>query len=346
MPKERPLIIRQLHHDYDHQPVLTDINFELNAGEFFSILGASGCGKSTLLRVIAGLTKAKSGEIILNGKTVFADGQEYSPVEHRRVGFVFQDFALFPFMNVRENIAFGLNDKNKKRQQARVNELLEVIDMQAFAERKPSQLSGGQQQRVALARALAPRPRVLLLDEPFANVDAALRQSLGDQLQMLVRQEGVSVILVTHDRNEALSLADRVAVLQQIDGQGTQLIQCDSPERIYHCPMNQAVAELTGSVNFIRAQAHGNIARTAFGQVRLRENAWAQGYIVVRPEMAHFKLNQQGTARVKSRLFQGHSYRLLCDTPHGEIHAYSSSVVPIGERGDIIIEQACWLIVD
>lgn len=349
MPKDAPLQITGLSHSYHQHKILKHVNISLFEGEFLSILGASGSGKSTLLRLIAGLATPIDGQIKIAGRPVYANHKELIPAEQRQVGFVFQDYALFPYLSVQENIAFGLKYTNRQQKRdngKRVKELLTLIGMEKFAHRKPSELSGGQQQRVALARALAPYPKLLLLDEPFANVDATLRQALGNELQMLVRSQGVSVILVTHDRIEAFALADRVAVLQASNPHGSFIVQCDVPEQVYYCPCNQSVAKLTGPVSFIPAQACGNSAETAFGTVPLRKPNYGQGTLVIRPEMASFEYTPNGGVEVVARIFQGHSYRLLCRSAHGECLAYSEQNVPLGTRGKLTIKQMGWMIAD
>lgn len=341
--RDKPLVIEHLCHSYGNQPVLNDINIELQPGEFLSILGCSGSGKTTLLRTITGLIKPDSGKMMIADLKVLDNGREKVPTEKRQVGFVFQDYALFPHLTVYDNIAFGLK-LNKKDCHARVMELLTLTGMQAFARRRPEELSGGQQQRVAIARALAPHPRLLLLDEPFANVDANLRQALGEELQILVRNQGVSVILVTHDRNEALALADRVMIIDASHGAGSSIAQTGTPEMVYHRPVTQAVAALTGPVSFMPATAYGDAADTAFGTLNLLINTQGEGYIMLRPEMASFTECAQGDVRVIARLFQGHAYRLLCQTQHGNIFALSQSPPDLGACGTIKIMDPCWFL--
>ncbi|MEE9452142.1 MAG: ABC transporter ATP-binding protein, partial [Gammaproteobacteria bacterium] len=312
-------------------------------GEFLSILGSSGSGKTTLLRSIAGLSQPYCGRIYVDNRLVCDQGKEIVPTEKRQVGLVFQDYALFPHLSVYNNIAFGLK-QDKKTCQRRVDELLGIMGMRVFAQCKPYALSGGQQQRVALARALAPRPKLLLLDEPFANVDANLRQALGEELQILVRSQGVSVILVTHNRNQALALADRVIVLAAKQKQGASIVQVDTPEMVYHRPSDQRVAEITGPASFIPATATGNTAQTAYGDIELLAAIRGEGQLLLRPEMVQFNENKQGHAEVIARLFLGHTYRLLCKTAHGNLFAYGQRPIALGARGDIEIKPPCWFL--
>jgi iron(III) transport system ATP-binding protein len=343
-----PLTIQHLTHAYENQKIFTDINLHIQQGEFVAMLGPSGCGKSTLLRAIAGLTTPQDGDIDIAGQSVVCNGHVRIPVEKRHVGMVFQDYALFPQKTVWKNIAFGLENNNKNSQaiKHRVDELLQLIEMTAFADQKPAQLSGGQQQRVALARALAPKPQLLLLDEPFANIDSTLKQTLSTALQVLTSQEKVSVLLVTHDWGEAFSLADRIAILEPTS-EGSRLIQCDTPQTIYQRPVNRYVGNLFGSTTLIPGTAANTYADTPFGKIPLTNpTASGAGHAVLRSEMAAFVEDPNGTAVILARQFQGHSYRLLCDTPIGKLFAETTSHTPptIGARGTIQIYQPCWWI--
>ena len=226
--------VNNLGHRYgDQDPVLHGVNLEVRKGEVLSILGASGSGKSTFLRAIAGFVTPTQGQIELDGQLVCADGTEHVGAQERRLGMMFQDYALFPFMSVADNVAYGIHTRPDR--QKRVGELLELVGLTGYDARAPGTLSGGQQQRVALVRALAPRPIALLLDEPFANLDGALRASVGDEVRRILREEKTTGLLVTHDRSEALGLADRVALFGPV-GPDSQpgLIQIGSPDHVYH----------------------------------------------------------------------------------------------------------------
>jgi iron(III) transport system ATP-binding protein len=349
-----PLTLQQLSHAYDNKPVFSNINLHIQPGEFVAILGPSGCGKSTLLRCIAGLNTPQKGSVCIAGKSVVCNGRERIPVEKRHVGMVFQDYALFPQKTVRSNIAFGLETQglNATAIKNRVDELLQLIDMMAFADHKPHQLSGGQQQRVALARALAPKPQLLLLDEPFANVDTTLKQTLSEALQVLTAQEEVSVLLVTHDWSEAFTLADRIAILAPPPmipvspmAEGSSILQCDTPQHIYQRPKNSYIATLFGSTTLIPGNASGKQADTVFGTLPLATVAAGSGYAVLRSEMAAFVEDPHGSATVLARQFQGRSYRLLCDTVIGKLFAETPADSPppaVGARGNIQIHKPCW----
>lgn len=224
------------------------VSFSAQKGEFIALLGPSGCGKTTTLRCIAGLERPNQGDIIMDGERI-----NDKPVHQREIGFVFQDYALFPHMTVAENVGFGLRfrsmDQDKKQKARLVEEALELVNLHGLGKRYPSQLSGGQQQRVALARAIVIRPRVLLLDEPLSNIDAALRQRMQIELKNLQHRIGVTSIHVTHDQQEAFTLADRVALFNQ-----GALVQIGPPDELYESPSDMFVAEFIGDTNFIEGQ--------------------------------------------------------------------------------------------
>lgn len=237
---------------YGSYRAIKDISFDIQDNEFFTLLGPSGCGKTTLLRMIAGFEMPSGGVIKLHGTDI-----QSLPAHQRRVNTVFQNYALFPHMNLAQNIAFGLQMLKwpSDKIATRVDEMLELVHMQAFASRMPSALSGGQQQRIALARALAPQPEVLLLDEPLSALDLKLRQSMRDELQQLQRDTGITFIFVTHDQEEALAMSDRICVLAQGEVQ-----QLSSPSEIYENPSNKFVADFIGETNFlpVSVECNGN----------------------------------------------------------------------------------------
>lgn len=193
---------------------LKNVSFSMEKGEILSILGESGGGKSTVLRLIAGLETPSGGRLVIDNKTIF-DSNTFTLPEKRGVGMVFQDYALFPHMTVDKNIKFGLNNFDKKEKDIRVREMLELVNLQDFASRYPHELSGGQQQRVAIARALAPKPSVLLLDEPFSNLDAHLKSKIREELKVILNKTGITAIFVTHDREDVKSIADKVVLLKE-----------------------------------------------------------------------------------------------------------------------------------
>lgn len=196
------------------EPVIQDFSLSINQGEVVGILGASGSGKTTLLRIISGLEVPKSGKIKIAGKYVVGENTLVQP-EHREVGMVFQDYVLFPHMTVRDNILFGLFKLTKKDRLARLKEVLELVKLEKYEKRYPHELSGGQQQRVALARALAPKPKLLLLDEPFSNLDAELKETIREELRMILKKANMTCILVTHDHNDVEAICDRIIMIDQ-----------------------------------------------------------------------------------------------------------------------------------
>ncbi len=261
-------------------PVVKDVSLQLSAGEFFCLLGPSGCGKSTLLRLIGGYLTPDRGRIWINDRDVTA-----MPPERRRAGMVFQNYALFPHLSALENVAFSLRVRRvpTARRMAKANEMLDWVGLTAQERRRhPSQLSGGQQQRVALARALAFEPDLLMLDEPFANLDRLLRERLREELRDVQRRVGITTILVTHDREEALSLGDRVAVMDR-----GQLLQVGSPEAVYRHPRDITVARFLGHKNSFRIERVEENAVEIEGSIKIRvpvAGASPGSYLLVWPE--------------------------------------------------------------
>jgi iron(III) transport system ATP-binding protein len=228
--------------------VLERLSLSLTQGDIGCVVGTSGCGKTTLLRAIAGLVQVSSGSIDIGGRRVTGDGIDM-PTERRGVGLVFQDYALFPHLRVDENVAFGLRALPRAERAPRVQRLLELVGLQPYARKYPHELSGGQQQRVALARALAPSPSLLLMDEPFSNLDVELRARLGAEVRQILKESGTSAILVTHDQQEAFAIADRVGVMHR-----GRLEQWDRPYEIYHRPGSRYVADFIGQGVFLPAK--------------------------------------------------------------------------------------------
>jgi iron(III) transport system ATP-binding protein len=277
--------------------VVNNVSFTIAQGAIAAILGPSGCGKTTTLRVIAGFERPDAGHIMLAGRTLF-DQHTDVPPEARGIGFVFQDYALFPHLNVLQNVMFGLRGNPKTRLE-RARAVISMVGLNIFEKRMPHQLSGGQQQRVALARALAPGPHLVLLDEPFSSLDAGLRESTRGEVREILRSTGATAVLVTHDQEEAMSFADQLLVMR--DG---KLEQSGAPESVYTEPRTAFVANFLGKTNLIAARVRGGIAHTALGEVRV-PNADGATMLSIRPEDLGFA-DVGVPAEVVSREFKGH----------------------------------------
>ena len=247
------------------KPAVDDVTFTLQAGEIGVLIGPSGCGKTTLLRAVAGLERAHSGSITL-GPQIISSSTVHIPAEQRHMGMVFQDYALFPHLDVARNVAFGIAHLPSKERTHRVAEVLELVGMPTAGKRFPHELSGGQQQRVALARAIAPAPRLLLLDEPFSNLDVDLRERLAHEVRGILKAAGATALFVTHDQLEAFAIGDRIGVMQQ-----GKLHQWDDAYALYHRPATRFVADFIGHGVFAPAQiehrAGGVVVKTALGDL-------------------------------------------------------------------------------
>ncbi|MDQ3978462.1 MAG: ABC transporter ATP-binding protein [Actinomycetota bacterium] len=292
-----------LRRTYGAVVALDGINLDVRTGELLAVLGPSGCGKTTLLRLIAGFEAPDAGTVTVGGRLVSGPGT-FVPPERRRVGIVVQDHALFPHLTVAGNVAYGLPGRRKDpRRQARVAEVLELVGLQDLGRRYPAELSGGQQQRVAIARALAPRPNVVLLDEPFANLDAVLRARMRTEVANILRAAGATVVLVTHDQEEALSLADRVAVLDR-----GRVRQVGTPNDVYRKPADPFVARFVGDAGLIAAHSDGHALETPLGRLLPAGDPPPPGpaLAVVRPEAVRLTADAGGEGRVLAATYFGH----------------------------------------
>jgi iron(III) transport system ATP-binding protein len=295
-------------------------------GEFVALLGPSGCGKTTLLRLIAGFEHPDTGEVKIEEIAVAGEGA-WIPPERRRVGMVFQDYALFPHLTVAENVSFGVERRSRGR---RLSELLELVGLTGLEQRLPHELSGGQQQRVALARALAPEPAVVLLDEPWSNIDPLLRGTMRDDLAAILRRAGVTVVLVTHDREEAFSLADRIALM--CDG---TVVQEGPAEELYLAPRTRWAAEFVGAGNFLPGRVAGGLVETLLGAFPVANaNGATAVEALIRPEQLELAPDPSGPGEVVGREFRGHDvfYRVLVDGSVLVSQRPSTEVVPLGAR--------------
>ncbi len=247
---------------YDGTTVIHDLSITVRDGELLTLLGPSGCGKTTTLRLIAGLERPDWGVVKLGDEPV--TGRKFVPPEQRDVGVVFQEFALFPHLSARENIAFGIQEWPKEEQKERVTELLELVGLTDHGEKSPDELSGGQQQRVALARSLAPEPKLLLLDEPFSNLDVDLRVEMREEVRDILKEAGVTAVSVTHDQEEAMSISDRVAVMSE-----GQIEQIGTPEEVFQQPESRFVAGFLGHASFVAGHVTDDCVETGVGCVPL-----------------------------------------------------------------------------
>lgn len=330
------LSIEQLSVSLGQQAILRDIHLHLEQGMIGCLLGPSGCGKTTLLRSIAGFEAPAEGTIQLHGREV-SSPQHCLSVEKRKVGMVFQDFALFPHLNVTDNIGFGLKHLSRQQAQQRIQELLELTGLEGRAKHFPHELSGGQQQRVALARALAPKPDILLLDEPFSSIDSELRVSLAHRVREIIKAENVTAILVTHDQLEAFAMADEIGVMRE-----GEMLQWDSAYTLYHRPASPFVANFIGEGSFIRGQvtaAHSvSTALGVFNDPAHDLSAW-QGQavdILIRPDDILHDDDAQLNAVVEHKNFRGSEFlytlkldnneQVLCYAPSHHNHQLGEAI--------------------
>ena len=307
-----------------------EVSLEIDRGELVAVLGPSGCGKTTLLRTIAGFERPDAGRVVVSGEVV-AGPDRFLPPERRRIGMVFQDYALFPHLTVTANVSFGLADRPREQREALTRRTLELVGLQHKSNRHPHELSGGERQRVALARALAPEPELVLLDEPFASLDASLRAGLRREVELILRDAEATALLVTHDQEEALSLADRVAVMRE-----GRIVQVGAPEDVYVRPASRWAAQFVGEVNVLAGVARGSGVETELGTFDLRAPASGTVHVAVRPEQLELRADHDGNAEVVAREFRGHDvlYRLrheggrvvLVQLPSLELHEVGARV--------------------
>lgn len=334
-------------------PAVDRVSLTLHQGELLSLLGPSGCGKTTLLRLIAGFERTQTGQIDLASLTIDGRGG-WLPPEQRDVGIVFQDYALFPHLTVYKNVAFGLKQKSRRLSdreiRLRTMDAIALVDLQGLEHRYPHELSGGQQQRVALARALAPRPNLILLDEPFSNLDVEVRLYLRQKVREVLKSTGTTAVFVTHDQEEALAISDRVGVMRQ-----GHLEQIGTPEELYQQPVSRFVAGFVTQANFLPARRQGQIWQTEIGNFAVdvlsqandahqqRTNSALQptsqseyeGDLMIRQEDLQLELDDQGSVLICDRQFLGREYRYCLQTPSGrELHARTlvRSPLPVGSR--------------
>lgn len=332
------LVVKNLTKAFDESgPVVDSLNFEVREDEIFALLGPSGCGKTTSLRLISGFERADKGEVKIEDKILESEATHVAP-QDRGVGFVFQDYALFPHLSVLDNVAFGLTDIPKYKRHVYAEEVLCRTGMGDYKDRSPEALSGGQQQRVALARAIAPKPKLVLLDEPFSNLDAMLRDTMRKEIRSILKKAGMSALLVTHDQEEALSFADRIAVMNK-----GKIEQIGTPEEVYYNPKTKFVAQFLGRTNLFHADATGGLeVNTELGMMRLNCNACGRVLCSIRPE--HLTLEKATTqssekvGTVIAREFKGHDITYHVQLREEKYLVHTDNRVIFEENDSVIIK--------
>lgn len=334
------LSLNQIECRYENTAVVKGLSFHIRPSSLCCLLGQSGCGKTTVLRAIAGFEPLYAGEIIMHDKLVSKPGFTLAP-DRRGLGMVFQDYALFPHMDVAGNITFALKGKSKSEKRQLAEELLSIVGLEGYAGRYPHELSGGQQQRIALARALAAKPDLILMDEPFSNLDVDLRERLGLEVRDILKQQGIAAILVTHDQHEAFALGEMVGIMK--DG---RILQWDTPFNIYHEPANRFVANFIGQGVFINGHlVSPNAVETEVGVIQGdRAYPWPTGTsveVLLRPDDIRPDPSSKLTAEVTNKAFKGASilYTLKLPTGNQLLSLFSShDDHPIGANVGIRIE--------
>jgi iron(III) transport system ATP-binding protein len=332
-PTSSILELRSVSCAYDpRRPAIRDISFSAREGEILCLLGPSGCGKTTILRAIAGFEPVLSGEIFLSGRLV-STPSETIPTEERRVGMVFQEYALFPHLRVADNIAFGLRHLSRAERRCQVQEMLRLTGLEGFERRYPHELSGGQQQRVALSRALVQNPVVLLLDEPFSNLDPDMAGRMRHEIHGLLRRTKTTTILVTHDHDEAFAMADRIAVLNQ-----GVLEQLDSPESVYHLPSTPFVADFVGQADFLPGRIQEGMVHTELGEFpnTLGSAEGTSVVVMIRPDDIHLTPNKTAGSRIVARQFRGSENLYTVQLRSGQVVHSSEGSTSLYQEGTAV----------
>ncbi|QIM63748.1 ABC transporter [Pasteurellaceae bacterium Orientalotternb1] len=310
------LEIQNLSAKFDQTAVLKSLDLAVDENEIICLLGASGCGKTTLLKAIAGLLPISEGSIHLSGQDL-----SQKAVEDRHIGLIFQDYALFPHLTVQENIQFGLTKLSKEEQNAICGQMLSVVKLCGFENRYPHELSGGQQQRVAIARALACKPELLLLDEPFSNIDSQTRYEMIQEIKQILKSQKVPAIFVTHSKEEAFAFADKIAVMDL-----GKIVQFGTPTALYHSPTNKFVADFLGGTNYLHAEVKSSQwLESPIGDYQFPEMPYQQGqyHWLLRPEQLVIKAESTGKGTVVEKLFLGQFHRYKIAINGVELTVYS-----------------------
>ncbi|HBO37411.1 MAG TPA: ABC transporter [Pasteurellaceae bacterium] len=328
------LHIQSISCQYDSQPILQNLNLDLEQNEILCLLGASGCGKTTLLKAIAGLQPIQQGKILLNNQDL-----SHLPVEQRKIGFIFQDYALFPHLTVKENIAFGLQDKNTVEKQEIIEKMTALVHLNDLLQRYPHELSGGQQQRVAIARALACEPKILLLDEPFSNIDSQVRYQIIEEIKEILKQQKISAIFVTHSKEEAFAFADKLALMAQ-----GRIVQCGKADELYTQPKNKFVAEFLGQVNYLTCSVLSDTClSTPLGEIQstqplIVENEriaipQTQVQWLLRPQHIHIDISDGDNAGIIiTKQFLGQYYQYQVQISDARVLVYSIYSFSINQK--------------
>jgi ABC-type Fe3+/spermidine/putrescine transport system ATPase subunit len=337
--------LNKIFHGQQRVHAVKDLNLEIASGKITALLGPSGCGKTTTLKMIAGLLRPTSGDITFDGDSVLG-----IPPEKRGAAMVFQNYLLFPYMSVGENVGFGLRMRRMDSQVIRqkVADMLELVHLPGYEDRRPKQLSGGQQQRVALARALIIEPEVLLLDEPISNLDAHLRDEMRELILSIQRQLGITTIFVTHDQEEAVVLADVIALMF-----GGRLQQFDQPNAFYECPVSARVARFFGGVNFVSGLKRGDQVETPLGVLRVNSQDIADGPVIVTVRPENLRLGAEGEnaipVRIRSHVYVGTHTRFKIDARghQFEVVADASSLERFADGQELLLQfprEKIWLV--
>ncbi|MBX3334610.1 MAG: ABC transporter ATP-binding protein [Nitrospira sp.] len=332
-PTSSILELRSISCAYDpSRPAIKDISFSIREGEILCLLGPSGCGKTTVLRAIAGFEPVRSGQIILSDRLV-SSSTETVPTEERRVGMVFQEYALFPHLRVADNIAFGLYHLSRAERTCRVQEMLRLTGLEGLEHRYPHELSGGQQQRVALSRALVQNPVLLLLDEPFSNLDPDMASRMRQDLHSLLRRTKTTTILVTHDHEEAFAMADRIAVLNR-----GEIEQLEAPELIYHLPATRFVADFVGQADFVTGEIRQGLVHTELGEFpnTIDGGEGSHVMVMIRPDDIHLVPNKSANSRIVARQFRGSENLYTVQLPSGQLVHSSESSTSVYHEGTAV----------
>jgi iron(III) transport system ATP-binding protein len=330
--------IQQVNKNYGETRAVRELNLALRKSAITVLLGRSGCGKTTALRLIAGLEKPDSGSIWIGDRQVSGD-QVWVSATQRQIGMVFQDYALFPHLTIAQNISFGISAMKTAERRERVVNLLALVGLTGVEERYPHQLSGGQQQRVALARALAPSPQVMLLDEPFSNLDASLRQTMREEVRAILHKAGVTTVFVTHDQEEALRLADELVIMDE-----GRALQCGPPETVYRYPASLRIARFLAQVNVLPGEAGQGVVETPLGRLPLHDpRLTGPVEVVLFPETISLTPDPQSDAWVEQISYFGFHQMLTLRLTNGatlQARAWSHTQLAIGDRVRVTVDTA------